>query len=156
MNYAQILKDDITNGDGYRVSLWVTGCPHKCKGCHNSELWDYKAGKRFGRRELTVLLDLLRDKDKPVNLSILGGEPLSPYNRGMIEFVCKQVKSRVPEKTIWLWTGYNYEEVKHLEIMKYLDVVIDGKYEEDKKYGDLLWRGSTNQRRINVKTGELF
>lgn len=152
MNYASVLDFDYLNGEGVRVSLWVSGCPHACHNCHNPLLWNPNYGKPFTEKSMKGLLKLL-ERDMSKDFSVLGGEPLAPYNRDTVTQICKTVKETYPEKNIWLWTGYSYEEVKDLEVMKYVDIVVDGKFIEELKDENLLWRGSSNQRVIDVKTG---
>lgn len=151
MNYAEIKNFDLNNGDGIRVSLWVTGCPIQCDGCHNKHLWNREVGKCFTQNEENCIIDLLKQYHE-INLSILGGEPLAPYNYDTVLKLCKRVKEELPDKNIWLWTGYSYSCVQDLEIMKYLDVLIEGKYiktlrEEDP---EIWWRGSKNQNMIRL------
>lgn len=151
MNYAEIKNFDLNNGDGIRVSLWVTGCPIQCEGCHNKHLWNREVGKCFTQNEENYIIDLLKQYQE-INLSILGGEPLAPYNYDTVLKLCKRVKEELPDKNIWLWTGYSYSCVQDLEIMKYLDVLIEGKYiktlrEEDP---EIWWRGSKNQNMIRL------
>lgn len=151
MNYADIKTFDINNGDGVRVSLWVTGCPFKCQGCHNSVLWDKDIGNLYTDDTENYIINLLNDKNIDVNLSILGGEPLAIWNYEEVLSLCKRVRKEFPSKTIWLWTGYNFDKIKDYEIMQYLDVVIDGTYIESLRDENTFWRGSTNQRKIVLK-----
>ena len=155
MNYGSVLDFDFNNGDGVRVSLWVSGCPHACHNCHNQDLWNKNFGKPFTYDSLKGLMKLL-EKDISKGLSILGGEPLAPYNIDTVTEICRVCKKLYPNKSIWLWTGYSYEEVKDHEIMNYIDVLVDGKFIEELKDPKLRYRGSSNQRVINVKTGELM
>lgn len=149
MNYADIKKADLNNGDGIRVSLWVTGCPIHCKGCHNKDIWNPQTGSPFTRSTLDYLLNIFRCEKIDKNLSILGGEPLARYNVDTVTLVCKEFKKEFPNKTIWLWSGYDYEEVKDLEVMQYIDKLIDGRYIESLEKDT--WRGSNNQRIIDLK-----
>ena len=160
MNYADIKQIDIANGPGVRVSLFVSGCNHHCKGCFNECAWDFNYGNKFTEETIQeVLKDL--NKDYISGLTLLGGEPLEPANqKGLLPLV-KKVKEKYPEKSIWCYTGFdfekdvmgsmsqNVEETK--ELMKYIDVVVDGKFEEDKKDITLKFRGSSNQRIIDVQ-----
>lgn len=155
MFYGSVLDFDFNNGDGVRVSLWVSGCPHACPNCHNQDLWNKNFGKPFTYDSLKGLMKLL-EKDISKGLSILGGEPLAPYNIDAVTEICRVCKKLYPNKSIWLWTGYSYEEVKDHEIMNYLDVLVDGKFIDELKDPKLRYRGSSNQRVINVKTGELM
>lgn len=151
MRYADIKECDINNGEGIVVSLWVTGCPIKCENCHNEAIWDKNTGQEFTEEHLNYILDLLSDKRVDLGFSILGGEPLANWNYLDVLHVVKTVRERFPNKPIWLWTGYTYEKVQHLEIFNYLDVVIDGMYIDSLKDETTWWRGSTNQRKIKLK-----
>ena len=150
MNYAKIKPCDVANGEGVRVSLFVSGCPHKCKGCFNSELWDYDAGQDMTTETLGELLDLC-SKDYISGLSLLGGEPLDPKNILTLQYICQFIKNKLPHKTIWCYTGYEWEQVKHLDIMKYIDILVDGKFVQELKDPRLKFRGSSNQRIIDVQ-----
>lgn len=158
MNYAKMLPFDVANGPGFRVSLFVSGCRRRCKGCFNKEAWDFKYGQEFDGETLQELVRLL-DNPNIDGLSILGGDPFEPENREVVYEICKLVKFLRPNKTIWIWSGYLWEDLKELPVMKYMDVLVDGRFEEDKKDLRLKWRGSSNQRIINVaeslKTGEV-
>lgn len=158
MNYAKILPFDVGNGPGFRVSLWVSGCRRHCKGCFNKEVWDFKYGQEFDGETLHELVRLL-DNPNIEGLSILGGDPFEEENRRAVYEICKLVKFLRPNKTIWVWTGYLFENLKELPVMKYMDVLVDGRFEEDKKDLRLKWRGSSNQRVIDVaeslETGEV-
>ncbi len=160
MNYADIKKADIANGTGIRVSVFVSGCRHQCKNCFNQEAWDFNYGKEFTEKEIERVLDEL-DSPYVSGLSLLGGEPLEHANqKGLIPLV-KRVKEKYPEKDIWCYTGFlfdqhvmeemytKWDETK--ELLPYLDVVVDGKFEEEKKNLKLKFRGSENQRVIDVK-----
>jgi anaerobic ribonucleoside-triphosphate reductase activating protein len=158
MNYAKILSFDVGNGPGFRVSLWVSGCRRHCKGCFNKEAWDFNYGQEFDGETLHELVRML-DNPNIEGLSILGGDPFEPENRETVYEICKLVKFLRPNKTIWAWTGYSWEDLKELPVMKYMDVLVDGRFEEDKKDLRLKWRGSSNQRVIDVaassKAGEV-
>jgi anaerobic ribonucleoside-triphosphate reductase activating protein len=149
MYYAKILPFDVGNGPGFRVSLWVSGCRRHCKGCFNKEAWDFKYGQEFDGETLHELVRML-DNPNIEGLSILGGDPFEPENREAVYEICKLVKFLRPNKTIWVWTGYLFENLKELPVMKYMDVLVDGRFEEDKKDLRLKWRGSSNQRVIDV------
>lgn len=149
MNFADIKEADINNGEGIRVSLWVTGCPIHCKGCHNKDIWDPQEGMPFTKDTMEYLLNLFRHEKIDKNLSILGGEPLARYNVDVVTNICKMFKNEFPNKTIWLWTGYDYDEIKGLEVMQYVDKLIDGRYIETLDKDE--WRGSNNQRIIDLK-----
>jgi anaerobic ribonucleoside-triphosphate reductase activating protein len=158
MNYGVIKPLDIANGPGVRVSLFVSGCRNRCKGCFNPETWSFNYGQEFDGETLHELVWLL-DNPNIEGLSILGGDPFEPENREAVYEICKLVKFLRPNKTLWVWTGYLFEDLKELPVMKYTDVLVDGRFEEDKKDLRLKWRGSSNQRVINVaeslKTGEV-
>lgn len=145
MNYVKIDSCDFNNGDGIRVTLWVSGCPLQCKGCHNSQLWDRNVGKEFTQKEMDKIIKLLNN-DYIRGLSILGGEPLAPYNIKDVVKVMQEVRKHYTyqEKDIWLWTGYNENE---LNIPDEIDVIICGRYKEDKKV-DSKYFGSSNQKMI--------
>lgn len=159
MNYAKIKPVDIANGEGVRVSLFVSGCSHKCKGCFNPELWNYNAGFVFTYDTVEQILNLC-SRDYISGLSLLGGEPLDPKNCQELLLLCHAFKHKYPNKTLWCYTGYEWEAVKHLAIMKYIDVLVDGKFVLDLKDPRLKFRGSSNQRIIDVKksleTGSVF
>ena len=151
MRYAEIKEFDINNGDGVRVSLWVTGCEFRCKNCHNEAIQDRWCGIPFTDETFEYLCKL-SEKELSKNLSILGGEPLATYNREGVLEVCQKFKKRFPNKTIWLWTGYTMEYIqsKFPIILDYVDVVIDGLYVDELKDENLEWRGSSNQRIFRV------
>lgn len=150
MNYAKIKPVDVANGEGIRVSLFVSGCPHHCKGCFNSELWDYDAGRDMTTAHLYEIIELC-SKPYISGLSLLGGEPLDPRNIHEVERVCDLMKRHFPNKTIWCYTGYRWEDVKDFRIMKYIDILVDGRFIEELKDPRLKFRGSSNQRIIDVK-----
>ena len=150
MNYAKIKPVDVANGEGVRVSLFVSGCSHHCKGCFNSELWDYDAGEEFNGE---VLIDILQacSPSHIAGLSLLGGEPLDPNNLKLTLLLCRKFKQVYPNKTIWCYTGYEWDRIKHLDILKYVDVLVDGKFVQELKDPRLKFRGSSNQRIIDVQ-----
>ncbi len=156
MNYAVIKKFDIANGPGVRVSLFVSGCRHKCKNCFNSEAWDFSYGTPFTTDTLNEIIDAL-DKGHIEGFSLLGGEPFEPENQPEVLKIVKTIKQKLPQKTIWCYTGFLYDKQllkdsqTALEILKHIDVLVDGKFVEELKSPDLLFRGSSNQRIINVK-----
>lgn len=149
MRYAKIRSTDISNGPGIRVSIYVQGCNHHCEGCFNPETWNFEGGNLFNRRVLTQFLELAKPR-KIVGFSILGGEPLQ-QGKDMLALV-KAMKKEYPDKTIWMWTGYTYEELdeEQLEIVKHIDVLVDGKFDITKKRPTLKFRGSDNQRIIDI------
>ncbi|WP_348945960.1 anaerobic ribonucleoside-triphosphate reductase activating protein [Chitinibacter sp. FCG-7] len=146
MNYDRYYTHDLVNGPGIRVTLFVTGCTHACPGCYNQSTWDRKSGLPFTAQVQQELLAACEGHD---GLSLSGGDPLHTANREAILELCKAFKTRYPDKNIWVWTGYLYEEVRELPVFDYVDVVIDGKYEKENP-STLPWRGSGNQRLINT------
>lgn len=153
MHYCKIKTDDIANGPGVRVSLYVSGCPHRCKGCFNSEIWDYNAGKPFTEKEVQKIIDSLKP-EYISGLSLLGGEPLAEQNRKEVAFLVQKVKELFPDKTIWCWTGFLYEDLlsekvkdKNLSyLLDTLNVLIDGPFIESQKDLSLRYCGSKNQK----------
>lgn len=143
MNYMEIRPFDTANGEGVRVSLFVAGCKHHCEGCFNRESWKFNAGKEFTYANLYGIIKLI-DDEAISGLSILGGEPLDDRNIQEVTNICKRIKTVYPEKSIWLWTGFQLHEKIHLDVMKYVDVVIDGKYDSSKPTVKP-YRGSDNQ-----------
>ncbi|MGF0033191.1 anaerobic ribonucleoside-triphosphate reductase activating protein [Bariatricus sp. SGI.154] len=150
MRYHNITKDDMLNGDGLRVVLWVAGCSHGCKGCHNPVTWDPQGGLEFDGEARKEIYDEL-EKDYVSGITFSGGDPLHEANIEGVTALAKDIKEKYPDKTIWLYTGSVWDQVKHLEIMKYLDVLVDGEFQEDKKDNTLHWKGSSNQLVIDVK-----
>lgn len=154
LNYHNITKDDMNNGEGLRVVLWVAGCSHYCKGCHNPITWDPDGGIEFNHNTLIELIDLL-DKDYISGLTISGGDPLMPVNITTINKIVKYVRHRFPNKTIWVYTGYTWEDFADepcvQQILKSIDVIVDGEFIESLADVHYKWAGSTNQRIIDVK-----
>lgn len=150
MNYATIKNLDIANGPGIRVSLFVSGCRRRCKGCFNSEAWNFQYGQKF-TSETFQELNKLVGNEHVAGLSILGGDPMEPENRDDVFKICEVVRYWYPQKTIWLWTGYLWEDVKDLKVMRYVDVLVDGPFVEDLKDLRLPYCGSSNQRVIDVQ-----
>lgn len=156
MNYSDLIKYDMINGIGVRVSLFVSGCDHGCRGCFNKKTWNKCFGNEYTKETEDLIIRELQDTNhKRDGLTLLGGDPLFSDNVETVIKLCKRVKAET-NKNIWLWTGYTLEEIKSKvelrEILKYTDVIIDGKFEEDKKDLSLKWRGSSNQRVL--KRGE--
>ena len=160
MNYGAIKKYDIANGEGVRVSLFVSGCTHHCPGCFNEEAWDFGFGKPFTGETEEEILDALAP-DYIEGLTLLGGEPFEPENqRALLPFV-RRVRARYPEKTIWAFSGFTLEELRqegahpHCEVteelLSLLDVLVDGRFIEELKDISLRFRGSRNQRLIDMK-----
>ena len=150
MKYASIRNLDIANGDGVRCTIFVSGCEHRCKNCFNPETWNFDYGKEFTEDTLQLLLDLAKPSHIS-GLSILGGEPLHPRNRQTVLELAKKFKSVYPEKTIWLWTGFLWEDVAPDLVDSGIDVVVDGQFKEELKDLRLKYRGSSNQRVIDVQ-----
>ena len=153
MRYSQIKDNDIANGKGVMMSLWTQGCPHRCKGCFNPETWNYNGGMEFTQEQEQYILDNINAHNISRNLSILGGEPLCPENVDGVLALCKKFKERYPEKMIYIWTGYTLEDFNNTqkEVLNYIDILVDGKFEKDLKNLSLKLRGSSNQRIIDVK-----
>lgn len=148
MNYITIVKDDLINGEGVRCSLFVSGCSHGCDGCFNESSWDYRTGNVFGTDEVEVIMTEL-SKEYISGLSLLGGDPLMPKNISTVIDLCRTVKHSYPTKTIWCWSGYTLEEIQvnhAADILQYIDVLVDGKFNISLKNTSLPFRGSSNQR----------
>lgn len=150
MRYHNITKDDMLNGDGLRVVLWVAGCSHHCKGCQNPITWNSQGGVPFGNKEK---LEIFEQLEKPYieGITFSGGDPLYKENVDTVTALAKEIKEKYPKKNIWLYTGYEWKEIKELDIIKYLDVVVDGRFVLERRDVTLPWRGSDNQRVIDVK-----
>lgn len=148
MNYSKIVSYDICNGTGWRVSLFVSGCSRNCPGCFNPQTHDPCFGQKFTEKTKQLIFNEL-DKDKISGLSLLGGDPMYPANRKEIIEFCKEVKEKYPNKDIWMWTGYLFNELVNekdcKDIFKYVDVVIDGPFKQELKDPELKWKGSSNQ-----------
>lgn len=160
MNYADIKTIDIQDGTGVRVSIYVSGCHFHCKGCHNKEAWDFNYGKKFEDSTIDYIIDLLKPS-YIAGLSILGGEPLELVNQQGLLPLVKKVKEIYPDKTIWCYTGYDFEKDVYgkmykeysytKEFLQKIDIMVDGEFIEENKLVDLKFRGSTNQRKIDVQ-----
>ena len=151
MRYNKIRKMDISNGPGVRVSIFMQGCAFHCKNCFNPETWDFKEGKEFTEETVNRVLELA-DKDHIEGLSILGGEPMHPSNIEGTTRLAKKFKEKYPNKTIWVWSGFLFDrDLKDKEVLKYIDVLVDGQYVDEKHDFRLKYCGSTNQRVIDVK-----
>ena len=150
MNYLKMESSSLSNGLGWRVILWCAGCENQCAGCHNRETWDPQAGKPFTDKEMDLLFKLL-EPAYIEGLTFTGGDPLYPASREKVAEIAAAVREKFPEKDIWLYTGYDYEAVKGLDVMKYVDVCVDGKFVERLKDVSLAFRGSSNQRIIDVR-----
>lgn len=150
MRYHNITKDDMLNGPGLRVVLWVSGCVHCCPQCHNPITWDPNGGLPFTDVEKQEIFQEL-DKDYISGITFSGGDPLHIQNIAGVTALAREIRQKYPQKTIWLYTGYLWETVRDQEIVLYLDVLADGEFQVEKKEMDLKWVGSSNQRVIDVK-----
>ena len=144
MRIHNITYPDINNGLGCRVTLWVSGCIHHCKGCHNPETWDFNGGREFTDDDKKMIFEIL-EKPYIKGITLSGGDPLCSYNDILI--LIKEIKERFPNKDIWVFTGFTFDYVnKHMEeLLNYVDVIVDGKYVEDLRDVSLKFRGSSNQ-----------
>ena len=160
MNYAEIKNLDIANGPGLRVSLFVSGCTHHCKGCFNPESWDFNYGQPFTEATEEELLSLL-ENEHIRGLSLLGGEPFEPANQAVLAPFLQRVKAKVPHKDVWCYSGYNFEqdmltgnlgpwEITE-QMLNCIDVLVDGEFVIELKNPNLRFRGSANQRVILVQ-----
>jgi anaerobic ribonucleoside-triphosphate reductase activating protein len=157
MNYATIKNCDIANGPGVRVSLFVSGCTHRCPGCFNEVAWDFDYGTPFTQETIDSILAML----KPAyvkGLTLLGGEPFEPQNQGAVVELLRKIKAELPEKSIWAFSGYLFDKDicsgrlgDTSEYLSYLDVLVDGPFVEEQKNLSLRFRGSENQRLIDVR-----
>lgn len=154
MRYNKIRKMDISNGPGVRVSIFVQGCTFNCKECFNPETHDFNLGEDFTTMEVDKIIQLA-NKNYIDGLSVLGGEPLHPKNIESVSMLCEYFKYKYPDKTIWVWTGFKYEDILKREnnynIFNYIDVLVDGQFEIQNKDIRLKYCGSTNQRVIDIK-----
>lgn len=150
MRYHNITHDDMLNGEGLRVVLWVSGCSHHCKGCQNPITWNENEGLLFDEKAENELFDELK-KEYISGVTFSGGDPLFLDNRDTVTKLCKKIRESFSNKSIWLYTGYTWESVSALEVVKYIDVLVDGRFEEKLKDNTLHWKGSSNQRVIDVK-----
>ena len=150
MNYIRVDKFNLLNGDGCRVVLWVSGCNHHCKGCHNPETWNPTAGILFNEQTKMEIFEAL-NKDYISGITYSGGDPLYPDNIETITKLAKEIREKFPSKDQWLYTGYKYENIQDKEILKYINVLVDGPFIEELKDPKLHWRGSSNQRIIKLR-----
>ncbi len=163
MNYATIKPFDVANGPGVRVSLFVSGCTHRCKGCFNEEAWDFSYGEEFTSESLDRILEALKPSYIK-GFSLLGGEPFEPRNQKVLADVLEKIKEAYPEKDIWCYTGYTYEKDllsgrlcdKNIteKMLRNIDILVDGKFVEELKNLKLRFKGSENQRIIDLKKTE--
>lgn len=168
MNYADIKQYDVANGPGIRISLFVSGCNHHCKGCFNKEAWDFNYGTPFTDETIDTIIEYL-NSPHIAGLTLLGGEPMEPVNQKALLPLLRKVRLKYPEKNIWCFSGFlfdkeildkMYETIPETkEILSYIDVIVDGKFVEELKNVNLRFKGSSNQRTIMVqeslKTGEI-
>lgn len=168
MNYLKIETENVCNGSGLRVVLWCSGCEHHCKNCQNPQTWDYESGISFDEKAKKELFDEL-EKDYISGITFSGGDPLASHNLSNVYSLVKEIKSEFPEKTIWLYTGYTWEQIMYpvvtddfniereamiktrRKIVSYCDVFVDGKYVDELRDVTLHWCGSSNQRVIDVQ-----
>ena len=150
MRYHNITKDDMLNVDGLRVVLWGAGCSHCCKECQNPITWDPEGGIAFDEAAKQEIFEQL-EKPYISGITFSGGDPLHAANRYDVRNLMAEIKEKFPDKTIWLYTGDLWENIMHYAIMQYVDVLVDGEFEIDKKDNKLLWKGSSNQRVIDVQ-----
>ncbi len=164
MNYASLKKTDVANGPGIRVSLFVSGCTHACKGCFNAVAWDFQYGQPFTDETMKEILDALAP-EYIRGFSVLGGEPMEPQNTDTVLEIIRKVKQSYPQKDVWCYTGYEYEkdllareaagDRNMTELLELIDVLVDGEFIEEKKNLRLAFRGSENQRLIDLKKTRL-
>lgn len=150
MRYNKIRKMDISDGPGVRVSIFMQGCTFNCKNCFNPETHDFKGGKEFNDETIKRVLELCENENVE-GLSILGGEPMNSANIEGTTKLAKAFKEKYPEKNVWAWSGYKYEQIKDKDALKYIDVLVDGNYEDNLHDPTLKWKGSSNQRVIDVQ-----
>lgn len=150
MRYHNITKDDMLNGDGLRVVLWVAGCSHYCKECHNPLTWDPDGGLLFDEAAKDEILEQL-NKSYIAGITFSGGDPLHSANRSDVHELMTEIKEKYPMKTIWLYTGEVWENICHDSLIQFVDVLVDGEFQAEHKDAKLLWKGSCNQRVIDVQ-----
>lgn len=151
MRYNLIREMDISNGPGVRVSIFMQGCSFYCKNCFNPETWDFEGGKEFNEDTIDKVLKLC-DKKHIKGLSILGGEPMHPNNIEATTKLAKAFKEKYPNKSLWVWSGFKFDEdLKGKEVLNYIDVLVDGTYQDELHDFTLKWKGSSNQRVIDVQ-----
>lgn len=149
MRIIRIDKNNQVNGDGLRCVIWFAGCNHKCPGCHNPETWSFTCGYEINFKDLVEIEDQLQ-RQEISGITLSGGDPL--YQADDLALFLKQIKLKFPDKDVWCYTGFKYENITQLECLEYIDVLIDGPYEQELNPGPgkVLWRGSTNQRIIDL------
>lgn len=155
MNYHNITKDDMLNGDGLRVVLWLAGCTHRCPGCQNPITWDINGGIPFDNEAKQELFNEL-EKEYISGITLSGGDPLHPSSIGEVGNLVQEIKQKFPNKTIWLYTGFDFDDIRNIAFIKDIDVIVDGKFVLDLLDVQLHWKGSSNQRVIDVKPSLAF
>lgn len=155
MNYHNITKDDMLNGEGLRVVLWLAGCSHHCPGCHNPQTWDVNSGIPFDLAAKKEIFNEL-EKDYISGITLSGGDPLHPSLINEVGQLVNEIKAKYPHKTIWLYTGFQFEDIKTIDFIESIDVIVDGRFEIDLLDPQLHWKGSANQRVIAVQPSLTF
>lgn len=150
MRYAKIEKNSVSNGSGIRVVLWCQGCSLECPGCHNQSTWDFNEGSMFDVKAIQTICEEL-EKPYVAGITLSGGHPLEPNNIEVCTSLCRYLKRRFPEKTVWLYTGWLWENINQLDIMNYTDVLVEGPYIQSLRDISLPYCGSSNQRVIDVQ-----
>ena len=150
MNYHNITVDDMKNGDGLRTVLWVSGCDHRCRGCQNPQTWPENSGIPFDQAAHDELFEAL-SRDYMTGITFSGGDPLYCSNIETVGALIQEIREKLPQKTIWLYTGSLFEDIRRLPFISQIDVIVDGPYIEDIRDPQLHWKGSKNQRVIDVK-----
>ena len=154
MNYCGLKKTDIANGPGVRVSLFVSGCRNRCPGCFQPETWDFSYGEPFTEQTEEEIIQALHPRWIQ-GLSLLGGDPMEPENQVVLLPFLRRVKAELPEKDVWLYTGYRLEDVRESPLLPYVDTVVDGPFVAEQKDVSLAFRGSRNQRIIHLQGGAI-
>lgn len=157
MRYAGLIKDDTAAGPGLCVTFFTQGCPHHCAGCHNPETWDFGGGMEFHPEIINEIVEALTDRGMKRNLCIMGGEPLCPENEFLTMLIVLEIRARIPDLQIYLWSGYTLDELMHKgkrvkDILQQIDFLIDGRFDKNLKDTTLKMRGSSNQQIIDMKT----
>lgn len=150
MNYHNITKDDMLNGEGLRVVLWTAGCTHCCDGCQNPQTWDVTGGLEFDKKAEDELFEDL-NQEHISGITFSGGDPLHPFNREEVLRLAKKVKQTLPSKTVWLYTGFLWEDIKDKIDLSNIDILVDGEFQKELNDNKLHWVGSSNQRIIDVQ-----
>lgn len=151
MNYHNITKEDMLNGEGLRVVLWVAGCDHHCIGCQNPQTWDFRSGIKFDNNAEDEIFEAL-EQPYCSGITFSGGDPLNVHNRFEVTKLAKKIRQKYGDtKTIWLYTGYKFENIKYFDIIHYIDVLVDGEFVKELNDNTLKWVGSSNQRVIDIK-----